>query len=296
MVITPSMNDSEITLTQRHRLQSFGISFSARSKRICTSLVVPYFPVAYLGNKDKIDSRLLMASFLTLFCCCGQHHRARDDDIVDETSHLIPSNVDPTPPTVVFTDYQRIQERLITIVRAKERKMVNVNSQIPFNLHNRVITKPSLSRSVSLSAGGLPDHANIVASTFDAREPLTVQLRSPPSPLGSANGRNASHSQSRSISLSRDPDEIPPKPILNVRLVNTFTSNLPQRVGRPRHRAYGSPSSTEYPRPPETRTPEDPTPLAISPADAPPQEPSNSTPRINNPLDEICLSWGDSDS
>ncbi|KAJ7766763.1 hypothetical protein B0H16DRAFT_1366864 [Mycena metata] len=232
-----------------------------------------------------------MASFLTLFCCCGQHRRVRDDDIIDETSHLIPSNLDATSPTVVFTDQQSIQERLVTIVRAKERKMVNVNSQIPFNLHNRVITKPSLSRSVSLSTGGQHDHANIVASTFDAREPLTVQLRSPPSPLGSANGRNTSHSQSRSISLSRDPDAIPRQPILNVRLVNNLASNLPQRVGRPRHRAYGSPSSTEYPRPPDIRTPEDPT---ISPADAP-TEPSNSTPRVNNPLDEICLSWGDSD-
>ncbi|KAJ7172028.1 hypothetical protein C8R46DRAFT_136417 [Mycena filopes] len=235
------------------------------------------------------DSR--MASFLTLFCCCG-HHRVRDDDTIDESSHLIPSNLDAAPPSVVFTDHERIQERLVTIVRAKERKMVNVNSQIPFNLHNRVITNPSLSRSVSLSTGGHHDHANIVASTFDAREPLTVQLRSPPSPLdsGNASGRNASHSQSRSLSLSHDPDELPPKPILNVRLVNTGVSSiLPQRVGRPRHRAYGSPSSTEYPRPPEMRTPEDATPPTGLGSD------ERAGPSSNNPLDELCLSWGDSD-
>jgi hypothetical protein len=160
---------------------------------------------------------------------------------------------------------------IIRVIYPSRRKMVNVNSQIPFNLHNRVITpNPSLSRSVSLSTGR-HDHTNAVASTFDAREPLTVQLRSPPSPLGS--GRNASHSKSRSISLTRnhsDRDGDPPNPILNVRLVNTIQTNLPQRVGRPRYRAYGSPSSTEYPRVTEARPPEEPTHQSVSASDESP--------------------------
>ncbi|KAJ7137802.1 hypothetical protein C8R44DRAFT_766241 [Mycena epipterygia] len=227
-------------------------------------------------------------SFFTLFCCCGHHtvRSARENDTVDETTHLIPPNLESTP-AVVFTDHQRIQERLVTIVRAKERKMVNVNSQIPFNLHNRVITpNPSLSRSVSLSTGYHDHHANVVPSTFDAREPLTVQLRSPPSPLGSGSGRNASQSKSRSISLSRNQhDGKPPNPILNVRLVNSAQSNVPQRVGRPRHRAYGSPVSTEYPQ----------VAREASASDAAPAASRVSPPKIE-PLDEICLSWGDSDS
>jgi hypothetical protein len=38
-----------------------------------------------------------------------------------------------------------------------------------------------------------------------------------------------------------------PHPILNVRLINkVLPTNVPQRVGRPRYRAYGSPSSAEY--------------------------------------------------
>ncbi|KAJ6531191.1 hypothetical protein B0H19DRAFT_1190713 [Mycena capillaripes] len=230
-----------------------------------------------------------MSTFFSLFCCCG-HHRVRDEDTVDETSHLIPSNLESTSPTVVFTDHQRIQERLVTIVRAKERKMVNVNSQIPFNLHNRVITpNPSLSRSVSLSTGHF-DPTNVVASTFDAREPLTVQLRSPPSPLLGSE-RNASHSKSRSISLTRNEND-PPNPILNVRLVNTIQTNLPQRVGRPRYRAYGSPSSTEYPKVSVTRSPDD---AARQSASGSEQPPASSAPPHIKPLDEICLSWGDSD-
>ncbi|KAJ7681749.1 hypothetical protein B0H17DRAFT_1075561 [Mycena rosella] len=230
-----------------------------------------------------------MSSLLRLFCCCGHRTAPSDENEVDETTHLIPSNLDSTP-TVVFTDHQRIQERLGVIVRAKERKMVNVNSQIPFNLHNRVITpNPSLSRSVSLTTGQR-DHAAVVPATFDAREPLTVQLRSPPSPLGS--GRNTSHSKSRSMSLSRThpPDEAPPNPILNVRLVNTGQSNPPQRVGRPRHRAYGSPASAEYPAFARSTSP-----VSVASAETRPVSSAVSAPKIK-PLDEICLSWGDSDT
>ncbi|KAJ7311574.1 hypothetical protein DFH08DRAFT_453960 [Mycena albidolilacea] len=231
------------------------------------------------------------SSFLRLFCCCNR--AARDEDSVDETSHLIPSNLDSTPPRVVFTDHQKIQERLVTIVRAKERKMVNVNSQIPFNLHNRVITPhPSLSRSVSLSTGHHGGHENNVLSS--ALEPLTVQLRTPPSPLGSA--RNPSQSNSRSISLTRENmDSNPnPHPILNVRLINkVLPTNMPQRVGRPRYRAYGSPSSAEYYPNGEAetrqarRSPErvaQPVSAAASSAAPPP---------ALKALDEICLSWGD---
>ncbi|KAJ7286349.1 hypothetical protein C8J57DRAFT_1287410 [Mycena rebaudengoi] len=246
---------------------------------------------------------LMPPSVLDLFCCCGHRGVQHDEDTVDETSHLIPSNLDSsTPPTAVFTDHQRMQERLITIVRAKERKMVNVNSQIPFNLHNRVITpNPSLSRSVSLSIGHreLRELTSTAPAFPDTREPLTVQLRSPPSPLGSAKNGHASRSQSRSISLSRNySDEGPPtQPILNVRLVNATQPTVPQRVGRPRHRAFGSPSSSEYSRALETRSTDlqdsqsvsIPTPTERNPASSKPPDPKLDS------LDQICLSWGDSD-
>lgn len=151
--------------------------------------------------------------------------------------------------------------------------MVNVNSQIPFNLHNRVITpNPSVSRSVSLSTGH-HDHPTAVPPSTES---LNVQLRSPPSPLTSQ--RNASQSKSRSLSLARNhPDGEPSNPILNVRLVNTVQSNLPQRVGRPRHRAYGSDSSTEHPKVAETRSPDAKDPASASASVSAPDAPVVST-------------------
>jgi hypothetical protein len=198
--------------------------------------------------------------------------------------------------------------------------MVNVNSQIPFNLHNRVITpNPSLSRSVSLSIGHreLRELTSTAPAFPDTREPLTVQLRSPPSPLGSAKNGHASRSQSRSISLSRNySDEGPPtQPILNVRLVNATQPTVPQRVGRPRHRAFGSPSSSEYSRALETRstdlqdsqsvsipTPTERNPVGRSscqifstrPTDVFQASSKPLDPKLDS-LDQICLSWGDSD-
>ncbi|KAJ7633014.1 hypothetical protein FB45DRAFT_520886 [Roridomyces roridus] len=232
-----------------------------------------------------------MSSLFTLFCCCGQRRPVRLAEDVNETTHLIPSDIEQNPCVCIppvftivhagYTDNERMQERLLTIVRAKERKMVNVNSQIPFNLHNRVITpNPSLSRSVSLSNA----HRDHAAVAFSALEPLTVQLRAPPSPLDS--GSNPSGS-SRSISRPRNPLEaLPPEPVLNVRLVN---ATLPQRVGRPRHRAYGSQSSTERPntRPPGTQ--------GVSVPDSPPTITVPAPSPTFEPLNEICLSWGDSD-
>ncbi|KAK7038124.1 hypothetical protein R3P38DRAFT_537802 [Favolaschia claudopus] len=233
-----------------------------------------------------------MSTFLSLFCCCSHHRLPRDDDALDETSHLIPANLESSAPPVVFTDHhQEIQDRLVTIVRAKERKMVNVNSQIPFNLHNRtIIPNLSLSRSGSLSTGRYDHNTNAVASTFDAREPLTVQLRSPPTPLSST--EDVSQPNSRSLSVTRNPpDGDPPNPILNVRLVNRVPTNVPQRVGRPRYRAYGSPSSTEYSdvvEPRQTHSPKESVPAAAA---VPP--PTAHPPPDLKPLDELCLNWGD---
>ncbi|KAJ7446657.1 hypothetical protein B0H11DRAFT_376443 [Mycena galericulata] len=72
---------------------------------------------------------------------------------------------------VIAEHHKEIQERLITIVRAKERKMVNIDSQIPFNLHNRLITSnPSLPRSVYLSTGPR-DNGSVVPPSSDCIAP-----------------------------------------------------------------------------------------------------------------------------
>ncbi|KAF9002255.1 hypothetical protein BDQ17DRAFT_1425919 [Cyathus striatus] len=53
----------------------------------------------------------------------------------------------------MHVDHQKLQERLGGIVRAKEGKMVNVSSQIPFNLHNQAIPPEVLRGHHSSSYG-----------------------------------------------------------------------------------------------------------------------------------------------
>lgn len=95
-------------------------------------------------------------------------------------------------------------------------KMVNVNSQIPFNLHNQPLPQSSLSRSNS--------HYRISALTMSST-------------------RNYSHSQSHSGSRTSSPsgrrtssnermDEYRRTPILNVRLVKDYGATATTSRGR----------------------------------------------------------------
>ncbi|KIY67298.1 hypothetical protein CYLTODRAFT_444101 [Cylindrobasidium torrendii FP15055 ss-10] len=61
-------------------------------------------------------------------CCCGRRWRssAEDEGDVNESSRLIPEEHAPTPGPATF-DYGRFEERLDTIVRAQEGRMVNVH-------------------------------------------------------------------------------------------------------------------------------------------------------------------------
>ncbi|KDQ55600.1 hypothetical protein JAAARDRAFT_37011 [Jaapia argillacea MUCL 33604] len=82
-----------------------------------------------------------MSSFFTaLFSCCLRSH-SHTSEGPDETTHLIPAAAEDStaPPQrhVVVVDHQKMKDRLGVIVRSKEGKMVNVNAQIPFNLHNK---------------------------------------------------------------------------------------------------------------------------------------------------------------
>ncbi|KAJ7450681.1 hypothetical protein B0H11DRAFT_318406 [Mycena galericulata] len=78
--------------------------------------------------------------FQSLFSCCIRSHRSADDDLTiipDETTHLLPSSTGiPSPglPDTTVVDQQNLNDRLGTIVRAKEGKMVNVGSRTPFTV------------------------------------------------------------------------------------------------------------------------------------------------------------------
>ncbi|KAL0957014.1 hypothetical protein HGRIS_003115 [Hohenbuehelia grisea] len=95
-----------------------------------------------------------MSGFLQQFFCCCLARSKDHKTVPDETTHLIPTIEDPEPDieSADLIDEEEHRERLNNIVRNKENKMVNVNSALPFNLHNQVIhSQHSSSRSASTS-------------------------------------------------------------------------------------------------------------------------------------------------
>ncbi|KAJ3569164.1 hypothetical protein NP233_g5232 [Leucocoprinus birnbaumii] len=89
-----------------------------------------------------------MLSFLQLLCCCGT--RKSDSD---ERARLLQFQIPTTPSQPIQAHESNYQQRMGTIVRNMEGKMVNVSSRLPFNLHNRVIHDSMGSRSRSQSPG-----------------------------------------------------------------------------------------------------------------------------------------------
>ncbi|KIM76128.1 hypothetical protein PILCRDRAFT_655315 [Piloderma croceum F 1598] len=93
------------------------------------------------------------------FSCCI---RTRSSPVVphERTPLIRDTEQAPTLPLPRVVDHQKMKERLGHIVRSKEGKMVNVNAQIPFNLHNQNLggrLGPSSSRSHS---GGANANSN----------------------------------------------------------------------------------------------------------------------------------------
>ncbi|KIK99399.1 hypothetical protein PAXRUDRAFT_132209 [Paxillus rubicundulus Ve08.2h10] len=162
--------------------------------------------------------------FSFLFSCCGFRQRRHETHAVpDERTRLIPDAQDtPTQPRVI--DQQRLKDRLGTVIRSKEGKMVNVNAQFPFNLHNQELGEQSSSRSSRHVSGGTGASSR----------------RASPSPHRSL------YKSPSSTSIHRDVEELAtcqhlaqngnhPAPILNVRLVK------PSVAARSRQSARGRP-------------------------------------------------------
>ncbi|KAF8967538.1 hypothetical protein BDZ97DRAFT_1803853 [Flammula alnicola] len=185
---------------------------------------------------------MAFAILRNLLCCC-RREQPEIDGSYDENSRLIPQTVEPPAiyPNVVLVDHQKLQERLGLIVRAKEGKMVNVASQIPFNLHNQVIpvenSKHSNSRSVSASED----------KQYGQRQPYP----SYGNPYGHA---PPSRSRSRSLgpqvgpshgTRSQSPTSVQPKPtpILNLRLVGYMDTRARGRTRDRGSHPTGLPSS-----------------------------------------------------
>ncbi|KAI6166060.1 hypothetical protein EDD17DRAFT_119998 [Pisolithus thermaeus] len=89
-----------------------------------------------------------------LSCCRRRKHQHDPEGVPNERTPIIPPTEDPqtTPPRVV--DHQKLKDRLGSVLKSKETKMVNVNAQFPFNLHNQHLDEPSPSRSSRNVSGG----------------------------------------------------------------------------------------------------------------------------------------------
>ncbi|KAF7334679.1 hypothetical protein MVEN_02298500 [Mycena venus] len=117
----------------------------------------------------------------SLFCCCARP-RVEDDPTVipTETTHLISGAAGlPSPhlPETMAIDRQRLQERMGTIVRSKEGKMVNVNARTPFILH-------SASEGSSSTAPASPTAED---NNLSAPPTPTLSVLPPPSALNASN-------------------------------------------------------------------------------------------------------------
>ncbi|KAJ8090146.1 hypothetical protein PM082_018731 [Marasmius tenuissimus] len=237
-------------------------------------------------------------SLLRLFSC-GCWGRRRDkgkDKVPDEESRLLPNDLtrEDLASSVVITVEdaaqegkqdkedmkERMRERFSGIVRAKEGKMVNVSSYVPFDLQSG--SRPS-SASRSMSRSRNP-HANVispVSAVLPAQSDVIVQADAggrsssqvPPLRHGQADltypssnfhsnhppptVRTNSNSDMSAILAARRPSLAPSEsdgcvspslraPGLNARLVGVAGLNVGARRGRPMTKlgGYGGSSSS----------------------------------------------------
>ncbi|KAF9535212.1 hypothetical protein CPB83DRAFT_843672 [Crepidotus variabilis] len=193
--------------------------------------------------------------FRHILCCCGSSGNETGSGTFDETAHLIVPEIveaDDNFSDDVLASQRVLRERLTEIVRSKEGKMVNVASQIPFNLHNQVLPKThsqSSSRSASGSFDPYYDHGYPHYSDFYANNREIARFRKQMSKYNHGLGRLRSvsppngfpghHSQDPLTSLSsprtRSPspsadDLTSPARLLNIRLVGYSDTRIRGRA------------------------------------------------------------------
>ncbi|KAF8627947.1 hypothetical protein AX17_006100 [Amanita inopinata Kibby_2008] len=181
----------------------------------------------------------LLGDYLCCFKCPPQQSQQDEEPTVDETTHLIPQAPDYDLYEASLMNQRRLDERLGSIVRAKEGKMVNIASQIPFNLHNRVLLEESFtnSRSGSRSVDIYNTHGYEDGSDSRRRRRRRSSHFSPLTPLGS---RPASVYGEVVYTRASSPDSayrqaMHREPILNVRLVGYSPPSRGRSIQRSSH-------------------------------------------------------------
>ncbi|KIM45697.1 hypothetical protein M413DRAFT_345832 [Hebeloma cylindrosporum] len=113
---------------------------------------------------------------LSLFSCCLQRKPSTTFERVDERTHLIPPATESETslsPDAFVVDRQKLEERMERIVRAKEGKMVNVNSRLPFNLHHKNLTSIPTRHASSTSSSNSRSASTSTSNRGRGLVPLT---------------------------------------------------------------------------------------------------------------------------
>ncbi|KAF8192875.1 hypothetical protein K438DRAFT_2017989 [Mycena galopus ATCC 62051] len=127
--------------------------------------------------------------------------------IPTETTHLISDAAGLSSaglPDTRAVDRQKLRDRMGTIVRLKEGKMVNVNARVPFILHSTTESSSSTTTSEAhLSAPPTPELTSNFSSALDSTHHPQVLTMTPARMRLRADSRYSSPSGSRSSSRRR---------------------------------------------------------------------------------------------
>ncbi|KAI0769416.1 hypothetical protein BD413DRAFT_604989 [Trametes elegans] len=188
----------------------------------------------------------MSAVFSYVFGCCIRP-RSPDSDEPDERTPFIQPADEVSPVRTYTVDHDRLRERLGTIVRSKEGKMVNVNQPLPFNMHGRppharpdrsvsANTTPPRPSSSTAQTTHPPDSPTAAAHTQIGRIPSYSPSREPSPSIQTSRSTSSLHPGDASyLPPGVDPDGGNRRPILNVRLVrgpSGFTTGGRTRQGQ----------------------------------------------------------------
>ncbi|KAF7332901.1 hypothetical protein MVEN_02395600 [Mycena venus] len=149
--------------------------------------------------------------FHLLFCCCARPPVEDDPTVIPtETTHLISPGTGLSSsdfPETIAVDHQKLQDRMGTIVRSKEGKMVNISARAPFILRSAAGGSSGTAAS-SPSAGFSSPPTPTSSAPLTSTAPTTsrhppVLIMTPARARLQADSRYSSPSGSRSSSRRR---------------------------------------------------------------------------------------------
>ncbi|EMD35254.1 hypothetical protein CERSUDRAFT_96387 [Gelatoporia subvermispora B] len=172
-----------------------------------------------------------MADICHIICSCFRAHPSSPDE-PDEHTHLLPPTEEFQSVRIYAVDPHELRERMGTIVRAKEGKMVNVNAQLPFNIYNNPFLAQfphdTSRRCLSEIQNDLRDATK--SNTSSETTPTANNTSAPAYPL--SRDLSPSHTSPSSSSLHPgDASYLPPdtmtteqpRPLFSMRIVPTAT-------------------------------------------------------------------------